>query len=70
MNTHAALWRTECRVERRQIRLLEVFFEVKNLTDKIYAATVEPVGNPRTEGARSFNPGNGRSLYSGISWVW
>ena len=51
-------------------RLLEVFFEVKNLTDKIYAATVEPVGNPRTEGARSFNPGNGRSLYSGISWVW
>jgi len=49
---------------------LEVFFEVKNLTDKIYAATVEPVGNARTEGARSFNPGNGRSLYSGISWVW
>ena len=48
----------------------EVFFEVKNLTDRIYAATVEPVGNAQTEGARSFNPGNGRSLYGGISCTW
>jgi iron complex outermembrane receptor protein len=51
-------------------RGLEVFCEVKNLTDKIYAATVEPVGNARTESTRSFNPGNGRSLYGGISWIW
>jgi outer membrane receptor for monomeric catechols len=39
-------------------RELELFLEVKNLTDKIYAATIEPVGNARTEGVRSFNPGN------------
>jgi len=48
----------------------EAFFEAKNLTDKIYAATVEPVGNAQIEGARSFNPGNGRSMYGGVSWTW
>ena len=58
------------RVGYKSRRGLELFFEVKNLTDKIYAATVEPVGNARTEGVRSFNPGNGRSLYGGFSWIW
>jgi iron complex outermembrane receptor protein len=48
----------------------DVFLEVKNLTDKIYAATVEPVGDARIEGADSFNPGNGRSFYGGVSWIW
>lgn len=49
---------------------LDVFLEAKNLTDEIYAATVEPVGNAQDEGADSFNPGNGRSFYGGVSWSW
>jgi iron complex outermembrane receptor protein len=48
----------------------EVFLEAKNLTNKIYAATVEPVGNAQIEGGDSFNPGNGRAFYAGISWKW
>jgi iron complex outermembrane receptor protein len=48
----------------------EVFFEAKNLTNKSYAATIEPVGNARIEGTNDFNPGNGRSFYGGISWTW
>jgi len=58
------------RVGYKSSRGFEVFFEIKNLTDRIYAATVEPVGNARIEGSRSFNPGNGRSLYGGISCTW
>ena len=48
----------------------ELFIEAKNLTNKTYAATVEPVGNARTEGTDDFNPGNGRSFYGGVSWTW
>ena len=48
----------------------EVFFEAKNLTNKIYAATVDPVGNAQIEGTDDFNPGNGRAYYGGVSWVW
>jgi iron complex outermembrane receptor protein len=48
----------------------EVFFEAKNLTNKIYAATVEPVGDARIEGTDDFNPGNGRAFYGGVSWTW
>jgi iron complex outermembrane recepter protein len=55
------------RVGYKSSRGFEVFFEIKNLTDRIYIATVEPVGNAQIEGSRSFNPGNGRSLYGGIS---
>lgn len=48
----------------------DVFLEVKNLTGKAYAATVEPVGDARVEGYDDFNPGNGRAYYAGISWKW
>jgi iron complex outermembrane receptor protein len=48
----------------------EVFFEGKNLTNKIYAATVEPVGNAQVEGGDSFNPGVGRAFYGGFSYSW
>jgi iron complex outermembrane receptor protein len=48
----------------------ELYLEAKNLTDKIYAATVEPVGNAQLEGADDFNPGNGRAYYGGVSWTW
>ncbi|HEX4086949.1 MAG TPA: TonB-dependent receptor [Chthoniobacteraceae bacterium] len=48
----------------------DIYLEAKNLTDQIYAATIEPVGDARIEGSDSFNPGNGRSFYGGISWSW
>ncbi|HWB58115.1 MAG TPA: TonB-dependent receptor [Chthoniobacteraceae bacterium] len=51
-------------------RGLEVFFEAKNLTNKIYAATVEAVGNATSEGGNNFNPGVGRAFYGGVSWKW
>jgi outer membrane receptor protein involved in Fe transport len=50
---------------------LEVFFEAKNLTNKIYAATVEPIADARSgDDVDSFNPGNGRSFYGGMTWRW
>ncbi|MGA3172335.1 MAG: TonB-dependent receptor [Chthoniobacteraceae bacterium] len=48
----------------------DVFFEATNLTNKIYAATVEPVGDARVEGDDDFNPGNGRGFYGGVSARW
>ena len=50
---------------------LGVFFEAKNLTGKVYAASVEPLGDARaSDDNDSFNPGNGRAFYGGLSWVW
>jgi len=51
-------------------RGFEIFLEARNLTNKTYAATVEPVGDARVEGADSFNPGNGRGFYAGVSAEW
>jgi len=48
----------------------KVYLEAENLTDNVYAATVEPVGDARVEGSDSFNPGNGRAYYGGIAWLW
>jgi iron complex outermembrane receptor protein len=49
----------------------EIFFEAKNLTNKIYAATVEPIADARIgQNTNSFNPGNGRAFYGGVSWAW
>jgi len=49
-----------------------VFFEAKNLTDKIYAASVDPI--PDAKGPDGpfeiFHPGDGRSFYGGISYVF
>lgn len=49
---------------------LEVFFEARNLTDKPYAATVEPIADARIGDTDSFNPGNGRAFYGGAAWAW
>jgi iron complex outermembrane recepter protein len=49
---------------------LELFFEAKNLTDKVYAATVEPIADARIGDTDSFNPGNGRAFYGGVAWAW
>ncbi len=50
---------------------LQVYFEVKNLFDKTYAANVEPIADARnSDDTDSFNPGNGRAFYGGVSWIW
>lgn len=46
------------------------FFEARNLTDKAYAATVEPIADARIGDTDSFNPGNGRAFYDGVAWAW
>jgi hypothetical protein len=39
--------------------------------NQIYAATVEPIADARIgQDTNSFNPGNGRAFYGGISWAW
>jgi len=55
----------------RTKRGLSGFFEARNLSDKVYAATVAPIADARTEDpAAVFKPGNGRGFYGGVSWVW
>jgi iron complex outermembrane receptor protein len=46
-----------------------VFVEAKNLTDKNYAAAVDPIGDGDTD-SQVFHPGDGRSFYSGMTWSW
>lgn len=59
------------RVGYRTKKGFQVSFEAKNLTDKTYAATVEPLGDARSsDDTDSFNPGNGRAFYGSLSWVW
>ena len=59
-----------CRFGYKNQKGFSAYIDLKNLTNRIYAATVEPVGNARVEGSDSFNPGNGRAVYSGISYAW
>jgi iron complex outermembrane receptor protein len=50
---------------------LQVYFEVKNMLNKTYAANVEPIADARnSDDTDSFNPGNGRAFYGGVSWIW
>jgi outer membrane receptor protein involved in Fe transport len=48
------------------------FFEAKNLGDKRYAASVDPIPDARTADGpiEIFHPGDGRSFYGGVSWKW
>jgi iron complex outermembrane receptor protein len=59
-----------CRPGYKSKSRIDLFLDFKNLTNRIYAATVDVVGNAQVEGARSFNPGNGRSVYGGVSHTW
>jgi iron complex outermembrane receptor protein len=50
---------------------ISVFVEAKNLTDKNYAASVDPIPNGQNPGdPQVFHPGDGRSFYGGISYSW
>lgn len=51
----------------------ELFAEVDNLANKIYAGSVQPIADARTAGGppNVFNPGAGRLFYLGASWkMW
>jgi iron complex outermembrane receptor protein len=50
---------------------LSVFFEAKNLTDKRYPSSVDPIPDARTVDGpiEVFHPGDGRSFYGGMSWT-
>ena len=56
----------------RQGKGFSVFFEAKNLTDERFASAVDPIPDARTVGGpvEIFHPGDGRSFYGGVSWVW
>jgi iron complex outermembrane receptor protein len=46
-----------------------VFFEASNLTDKRYAASVDPIPDARSpSNPQVFHPGDGRSFYTGVRW--
>lgn len=45
---------------------LNVFFEARNLTDKVYASAVQV----DSATGRSFEPGDGQAFYGGVSWQW
>ena len=48
-----------------------LFFQAKNLTNQIYAATVEAQSDVRSGGEPdAFRPGNGRAFYGGVSFKW
>ncbi len=48
---------------------ISVFVEAKNLTDKNYAAAVDPIGNGDAD-SQVFHPGDGRSFYGGVTCSW
>lgn len=55
----------------RTPRGFQVYFEVKNLLNKTYAAYVEPIADARiSDDNASFSPGVGRAFYGGMSWSW
>ncbi len=60
-----------CRVGYKSPRGFQMYVEAKNLTNKIYAAYVEPIADARVgDDNNSFSPGNGRAFYGGVSWSW
>ncbi|MEN9574935.1 MAG: hypothetical protein RL514_2790 [Verrucomicrobiota bacterium] len=56
----------------RAVKGLNAFVEVRNLTDKRYAATTGVLTDSRLAGASGaqFLPGDGRAIYGGLEWKW
>lgn len=52
---------------------LSAYFEMKNLTDKTYASSVDPIASAQfaANGPYTvFHPGDGRSFYGGVTYRW
>jgi iron complex outermembrane recepter protein len=48
-----------------------VFLDFKNLRTQRYASSIDVIADARTEpNPEIFHPGDGRSIYGGVSWSW
>ena len=47
------------------------FIDCRNLTNQRYASSIDVIADARTEpNPEIFHPGDGRSIYGGVSWTW
>lgn len=46
------------------------FVDARNLTDKTYAATTDVITQATTANSAVFTPGDGRSVYAGLTYKW
>jgi len=47
------------------------FIDCRNLTNQRYASSIDVIADARTEpNPEIFHPGDGRSIYGGVSWSW
>jgi iron complex outermembrane recepter protein len=50
---------------------LSVFIDCKNLSDKHYPSSIDVIADARKQpNPEIFHPGDGRSVYAGVSWNW
>jgi iron complex outermembrane receptor protein len=51
---------------------LSIFFDARNLLDQRYASSVDPISSASAfqPDVAVFHPGDPRSFYGGLSWVW
>ena len=55
----------------RRTNGFSIFIDCRNLTNQRYASSIEVIADARTEpNPEIFDPGDGRSFYSGVSWSW
>ena len=48
-----------------------VFIDCRNLTNQRYASSIDVIADASTEpNPEIFHPGDGRSIYGGVSWSW
>jgi iron complex outermembrane recepter protein len=49
-----------------------IFFDARNLLDQRYASSVDPISSASAfePQAQVFHPGDPRSFYGGLSWIW
>ncbi|HYP16464.1 MAG TPA: TonB-dependent receptor, partial [Opitutus sp.] len=58
------------RLGRRTARGLSFFAEIRNASDRSYAATTGVIADARGQDQRQFLPGDGRSFYTGAEYRW
>jgi iron complex outermembrane receptor protein len=55
----------------RRTNGFSVFIDCRNLLNQRYAASIDVIADARTEpNPEIFHPGDGRSIYGGVSWSW
>lgn len=54
----------------QSVQGFSVFFEARNLTDKVYAATTGVIADANGADTAQFAPGTPQAFYGGIEWKW